>query len=156
MDVEITRSSVLELKRLAGALMLDHARESEMPRPDPNWELYETLERQDMVVCHLVRPTGSDEPVGYQLTVVGPGMQYREERMATNEVVYVDPAYRCQGLRSTVVRLMAAAIHDCRELGATQFAAGASPGSPLEQLLGHESKPLGNFQPVMTSYRLEM
>jgi GNAT superfamily N-acetyltransferase len=63
---------------------------------DPDWRKFVSIEFEGRLFTVTARDAG--QVVGYAVFVFGPHLHYRGMRTAVCDMIYLDPAYRAQGL----------------------------------------------------------
>ena len=116
-DVQIARERFLDVIEEAKPILVEHWRElafyPDIPL-DPDYALYETLDKAGIVSIYTVRARG--ELVGYAVYFVRPNHHYRSARWAISDIILVRKGYRTYGIGS---RLFAFAEDDLRRQGVT-------------------------------------
>lgn len=64
---------------------------------DPNYDLYLKMQDLKMLRCYLMRDNDG-RVLGYSVYVVRPNMHYRSCLTATEDIIFVDPLHRRNGM----------------------------------------------------------
>jgi GNAT superfamily N-acetyltransferase len=105
---------------------------------NPNYDKY--LELEAVGAIHVVTVRDEGKLVGYYLSFIVPNIHYQDHLYASNDVLYVDPAYR----GGSVAYRMFKYVEKCyKELGVSVFTVHMKIDLPFDRLceaIGMEKK----------------
>jgi GNAT superfamily N-acetyltransferase len=104
--LKIQIETLADVKDECGDLIAAHWREiavwQDIPL-DPDWELYEALEKSGRLAIYTVR-TDNEKLVGYAVFVTRQHAHYKKHSWALNDIVFVHPDYRDGRIGRNLVR----------------------------------------------------
>lgn len=128
-------ADILEQADLLAAHREELATDKEAMVLNPDAATYLALEATGDTIV-LVALDMSGKIVGYSVNLIRPSLHYADLLVCTNDVIYLDPAYR--GAKEGIALVMATenAARERSQPGRPMYMAWhAKPGTPLEQLL---------------------
>lgn len=77
---------------------------------NPDFDIYKRMENSGNLAIYTARATGS--LIGYFVVVLGVNPHYKDHIFATNDVIYLDPAFRKSMVGSTLITYAEESLKD--------------------------------------------
>lgn len=133
-DANIQQSNVREMRQHADKLFAEHyeeiARNKHIMQLAPNWDLYERLEKGDLLL--IISAWDEAKLVGYSVSFLSHHLHYRHLLYAQNDVLFVSKEYRRGKLGLALIR---ETENLARQRGAKLMLWHAKQGTALDALM---------------------
>lgn len=133
-DTKFAREPLAKVRDEAKDLLTKHwediALNKEKIKLNPDWEVYENLEKTGNLGLYTARKDG--KLIGYFVVIATNHIHYKDHIFAANDIIYIDPDYR-KGL--TGLKLIKFVENDLKSIGVSVLTINTKVHMPFDILM---------------------